>query len=168
MGQSLKTVRENLGLTQSETSELIGIPLSTLRNWEQGTRQPSEWALDLLIDKMLRDSGENRKSVDESTGVLSFLTIKKTVSEIAPQYDIERLYLFGSYAKGLAEEDSDVDLYMISDLYGLDYFGFAEELRGALKKKVEVLSNKTTEPNSRIHDEIRKTGVLLYERQHLH
>lgn len=164
LNQTLKAFRENLNLTQSDVSQLIGIPINTLRNWEQETRIPSEWTLDLLIDRILRDVHEHRAVVDESTGVLSYFSIKKTVSKIAEKYDIQRIYLFGSYIQGQASEESDVDLYMESNLYGLEYFEFVEELRTALKKKVEVLSNKTVEKQSRIEEEITKTGVLIYER----
>jgi predicted nucleotidyltransferase len=164
MNQSLKTVRENLGLTQLEISSLIGIPVNTIRNWEQETRTPSEWALNLLIDRILRESNEQHNVVDEATGILSFLTIKKNICVIAEKYDIERIYLFGSYVKGQATQNSDVDLYMESDLYGLEYFEFVEQLRENLKKKVEVLSNKTVQEQSKIDEEIKKTGVLIYER----
>jgi predicted nucleotidyltransferase len=164
MNQSLKSVRENLKLTQSDVSKLIGIPINTIRNWEQETRTPSEWALNLLIDRLLRESNEQHTVVDEATGILSFLTIKKNIGEIAEKYDIARIYLFGSYVKGQARENSDIDLYMESDLYGLEYFGFVEQLREKLKKKVEVLSNKTIQEHSKLDDEIKKTGVLIYER----
>jgi predicted nucleotidyltransferase len=164
MNQSLKAVRENLSLTQSDVSKLIGIHINTIRNWEQETRTPSEWTLNLLIDRILREVNEQQAVVDESTGVLSFLTIKKIVSKIAEKYDIECIYLFGSYVKGQATEDSDVDLYMKSNLYGLEYFELVEELRDALKKKIELLSNKTIEEHSKIEAEINKTGVLIYER----
>lgn len=164
MNQSLKAIRENLGLTQLEISNLIGIPVNTLRNWEQETRTPSEWILNLLIDRILRESNEQHSVVDESTSILSFLTIKKSVAKIAEKYDIKRIYLFGSYVKGQATASSDIDLYMESDLYGLEYFEFAEQLRGNLKKKVEVLSNKTIQEYSKIDEEIKKTGVLIYER----
>lgn len=53
---------------------------------------------------------------------------------------------------------------MESDLYGLEYFEFAEELRENLKKRVEVLSNKTIKKHSKIDEEIKRTGVLIYER----
>lgn len=164
MNQSLKAIRENLGLTQLEISNLIGIPVNTLRNWEQETRTPSEWILNLLIDRILRESNEQHSVVDESTSILSFLTIKKSVAKIAEKYDIKRIYLFGSYVKGQATASSDIDLYMESDLYGLEYFEFVEQLRGNLKKKVEVLSNKTIQEHSKIDEEIKKTGVLIYER----
>lgn len=168
MNQSLKVIRENLGLTQLEISQMIGIPLNTIRNWEQETRTPSEWALNLLIDRILRDSNEKHAVTDETTGILSFLTIKQIVTKIAKNYDVERIYLFGSYIKGEASEHSDIDLYMESGLYGLEYFEFAEQLRENLKKKVEILSNKTVQEKSKIEEEIKKTGVLIYERQSIH
>jgi DNA-binding transcriptional regulator YiaG len=83
VNQSLKTVRENLGLTQLELSSLMGIPVNTIRNWEQETRTPSEWALNLLIDRILREANKQHTVVDEATGIMSFLTIKKNVGEIA-------------------------------------------------------------------------------------
>ncbi|AUD66116.1 hypothetical protein BK011_01755 [Tenericutes bacterium MZ-XQ] len=107
---------------------------------------------------------EQHTVVDEETGILSFLTIKKNVAKIAAKYDIERIYLFGSYAKGQATENSDIDLYMESNLFGLEYYEFVEELREKLKKKVEVLSNKTIIEHSKIDQEIKKTGILIYER----
>ncbi len=36
--------------------------------------------------------------------------IKRAVVPIACSYGVKRLYLFGSYAKGTANEKSDVDL----------------------------------------------------------
>jgi len=164
MHPSLKIVRNNLNLTQKEVSNMIGVPINTIRNWEQESRIPSSWALNVLIDRMLGEINQQNIAVDESTGILSFLTIKKGVSKVAEKYDIERVYLFGSYSKGQATEDSDVDFYMISNLYGLEYFEFIEELRETLNKKIEVLSNKTVHENSKIEEEISKTGILIYER----
>lgn len=164
MNHQIKTIRQNVGLTQKELSNRVGVPVNTIRNWEQELRKPSEWTLNLLIDRILRERTETLSPVDESRGVLSFLTIKRTVCQIASQYDVKRIVLFGSYAKGEATPESDIDLYMESDLYGLDYFGFVEALREGLNKKVEVLSDKTVEKSSEIDREIKRTGVLIYER----
>ena len=95
---------------------------------------------------------------------MSFLTIKENISKIAKNYDIEKVYLFGSYMKGTATEDSDIDIFIESTLYGLDYFEFAEALRERLGKKIGLLSNKTVEPNSVIKNEIKETGLIIYER----
>ncbi|MDD5070721.1 MAG: nucleotidyltransferase domain-containing protein, partial [Candidatus Omnitrophica bacterium] len=51
-------------------------------------------------------------------------------NEVPPDFLIDYFkvtplgYLFGSYVKGQATASSDIDLYMESDLYGLEYFEF--------------------------------------------
>ena len=42
--------------------------------------------------------------------MLTIDEIKKTVAEIAPQYNLKKVTLFGSRANGTAREDSDIDL----------------------------------------------------------
>ena len=42
--------------------------------------------------------------------MLTVEEIKKTISEIAPQYNLKKVTLFGSRANGTATENSDVDL----------------------------------------------------------
>lgn len=164
MNHPIKTARENLGFTQEEVSALTGIPVKTIRNWEQEVRKPSEWTVDLLIDRLLRERNEHTLPINETEGVLSFISIKKVVQHIAKNYDIATIYLFGSYAKGEATGYSDIDLYMESNLFGPDYFEFIEMIRTKLNKKVEVLSNKTIQESSRIDQEIKKTGLKIYER----
>ena len=164
MKYSIKTVRENIGLTQEQVSMLTGVPVKTLRNWEQEIRTPSEWTLDLIIDRLLRIKIEEQLKIDDESGILSYLTIKEKVSEVAKNYDIDKIYLFGSYVKGQATEQSDIDIYMESNLFGLEYFGFAEELREKLHKRIGLLSNKTVKQMSMISQEIESTGMLIYER----
>lgn len=43
-----RVVRARLGLTQEEFAGLLGVPVGTLRNWEQGIRQPVGAAKTLL------------------------------------------------------------------------------------------------------------------------
>ncbi len=164
MVSNIKLLRDNLELTQEQVSLLTGVPVKTLRNWEQEVRKPSEWTLDLVMDRLLRVKMEEYSAGNYSPGVLSYLTIKEDVSDIAKDYDIEKIYLFGSYVKGQANEESDIDLYMISNLFDLEYFGFAENLRMKLQKKIGLLSNRTVKPMSTIEEEIMRTGILIYER----
>lgn len=164
MNQNLKNIRKNLNYSQQDIAKLIGIPLNTLQNWEQNVRTPSEWVLNLMIDRILRDSIEQEIKISETKGILSFLSIKKIVSSIASQHHVKKVVLFGSYAKGLANPTSDLDLYMVSNLSGLPYFEFAEKLRHALKKKVDLFSQLTLETNSPTYLDIEDTGIIIYER----
>lgn len=57
--------------------------------------------------------------------VYSFEEIAERVRPIAEKYGLRSVYLFGSYARGDADEDSDVDL-LIDDgdeVHGLFWLG---------------------------------------------
>jgi predicted nucleotidyltransferase len=155
----IRELRNNFKLTQAEFATLLGMPVKTIRNWEQGIRIPSEWVLDLIYDKTL-SLAQNGKSK-----VLSFLDIKKAVKEVAYKHNISKVYLFGSYAKGEATPNSDIDLYMETKIKDITHFGIAEEIRERLDdKKIDLLSPMFVIKNSKIDLEIKETGILLYER----
>ncbi len=42
--------------------------------------------------------------------MLSIEEIKNAVAAFCQKYDVNRAYLFGSYSRGEADEDSDVDI----------------------------------------------------------
>ena len=54
--------------------------------------------------------------------------------------EIEYCYLFGSYAKGTANDNSDVDLMVKTDISGLKFYDLIEKLREELNKKVDLLN----------------------------
>ncbi len=163
MKSNIQMVRENLGLTQIELSNILNIPVKTIRNWEQNIRIPSDYIVELIIDTILRQQREETLKNDDNY-TPSFLTIKDKVQSVASLYNIDRVYLYGSYAKGKETPLSDIDLYMISEIDGLDYFGVIEDLRNSLNKKIDLLSNKTIHKDSEIEKEIKRTGILIYER----
>jgi len=59
----IRGIRTNLGLSQSEFALLIGVSVATLRNWEQGRRQPEGPARALL-----RIAAKNPEAVLEALG----------------------------------------------------------------------------------------------------
>lgn len=44
-----KNIRKEYGMTQKEISELLNIPLTTWRQWEQGRREPPEYIEKLVV-----------------------------------------------------------------------------------------------------------------------
>jgi putative transcriptional regulator len=46
--KSIKGIRASTGLSQSDFAALLGVEVSTLRNWEQGRREPTGPAKALL------------------------------------------------------------------------------------------------------------------------
>ena len=89
--------------------------------------------------------------------------IKRRIQPIFRKHKIKKAILFGSYAKGEATVRSDIDLLVESNLRGLDFIGFIEELCDFLNKGMDVFDITHIEPESRIDREIKKTGVTIYE-----
>jgi len=88
--------------------------------------------------------------------------IKSIVEPIAKKYGVERVYLFGSYARGEATESSDIDLRIdkgsLRGMFALA--GLYTELEDALKMKVEVLTTGSLEDE--FLNRIKNEEVLLY------
>ena len=77
---------------------------------------------------------------------------------------ISRAVLFGSVAKGTATKKSDLDLLVDSRLRGLKFVGFMEAIRQAVGMPVDVFDVSHIEQGSLIDQEIRSSGVVIYER----
>ena len=120
-----------------------------------------------LIEKLENVSNRNDYITnlianDINNKVLTIKQIKDRIRPIMTKYNIKEVYLFGSYAKGLAKESSDVDLYISSSLTGLRFVGLIERLRQALHKKVDLIRSSELENNIELVNEILKDGVKIY------
>ena len=87
--------------------------------------------------------------------------ISKIVTPIAVEMGIERIYLFGSYARGEATPESDVDLVVDSDSIDsyLDIGRLYVRLNRALEKNVDVVPSDASET---FMDSIRDDLVLIH------
>ena len=54
MKNNIQTIRENLGLTQTDFSNKLNIPVKSIRNWEQNIRVPSDYIVEMIVDSILR------------------------------------------------------------------------------------------------------------------
>lgn len=60
--------------------------------------------------------------VDETHGVLTVQTIKNICTEVFDNYNVDYCYLFGSYAKGKANDSSDIDLLLSTSDKGIRFY----------------------------------------------
>lgn len=68
--------------------------------------------------------------------------IARRVRPVAEKYKLKAVYVFGSYARGEAREDSDVDLLVDdtdSGLRGFAYGGLYADLEDALEKEIDMI-----------------------------
>jgi predicted nucleotidyltransferase len=99
--------------------------------------------------------------------------ILKIKDAIVATVDVEKLYLFGSYAYGTPTEDSDYDFYMVIPNGGMRPIDAAIEARSVLwgmeVGAVDILAGtidgferRCTAPT--LERKIAREGVVLYER----
>lgn len=93
-------------------------------------------------------------------------SIEKYIKKISQYYKIETIILFGSYAKGTENEDSDIDIAIISDDFN-DIIEDGAKLIGLTWKidtKIEPhpITKKDYENNSTpFINEVMNTGIEL-------
>lgn len=94
--------------------------------------------------------------------VRSIPEIQNIVSKLAQKYGAERVYLFGSYARGDMTPDSDIDLRIDKGaIRGLAFAGLLGDLEDALGTSVDLISTVGMDPD--FLREVQKEEVLLYE-----
>ena len=89
--------------------------------------------------------------------------LKKKVAPIARDYGVKSVYLFGSFARGDADENSDYDVYIekgkIVGFFKL--MSFENALKAALQRSVDIVTSGND--NEKLQYAIRRDRVLLYE-----
>ena len=88
--------------------------------------------------------------------------LRRALEPVFREYGVRSAVLFGSYAKGKAEQNSDVDILVDSGLRGLRFFGLLESVSDALEIPVDLLDVQQIVPGSPIEREIRESGVHIY------
>ena len=98
--------------------------------------------------------------------MLSVTEIKNKIEPVVKDTKVVRMILFGSYAKGLANQNSDIDLYLFSNgtITGLAFYDLKAKIEEAFNTNVDLIPDLDIIPNSPIQQEINNTGVVVYER----
>jgi len=89
--------------------------------------------------------------------------LREIIVPVAKAYGVERVYLFGSYARGEASEKSDLDFRIDKgNIKGIQYFGFLNDLETVLNMPVDMVTTNSLDKN--FLETIQREGeVLLYE-----
>lgn len=97
------------------------------------------------------------------SNIFTLKDISGLIRPIVKKYRIKEIYLFGSYARGEADENSDLDFLVLGgdDFKPTMIFAFAEELREVLKKNVDVFGISEINKDSDFYNVIIKERLLV-------
>jgi predicted nucleotidyltransferase len=99
---------------------------------------------------------------DDDMSIYTIEQIKERITPVARNHGVSRVMLFGSYARGEATEDSDVDLHVwcgnIRGLFALS--GFRLDLVDALGKEVDLVTHGGM--RKKFYERIKGDEVQIY------
>lgn len=92
--------------------------------------------------------------------------IKQILIQVLKNMPVYRVVLFGSYAKNSATENSDLDFIIDTNdsLRGFKLYSLITKIEEAFQKNVDAFEKTEIIENSRIDQEIKETGVVVYEK----
>ena len=91
--------------------------------------------------------------------------LKEKLASVFEEKPIYKAILFGSYANGEADSESDVDIIIDSrkELTGFNFFGVMGNAEDVIGKRVDMYDVREIGSQSPIYRFI-KEGVVIYER----
>ncbi len=112
-----------------------------------------------------------------SEKVYTIQEIKEMIYDILKKYEIEKAYIFGSYARGEANQQSDVDIMIkkgnLKTLLQLS--ALAYEIEQTLKKQIDIVIEETYTDDIKydsetiklakniFYNEVKKERLNIYE-----
>ena len=101
-----------------------------------------------------------------SNKVYTIEEIKAILEKILYNTPVCQVILFGSYAKQNANKKSDLDFIIDTKgtLMGFSLLELIDKIEKTSSKNVDAFEKTEIIENSRIDNEIKKTGVVVYEK----
>ncbi|MDC7301104.1 nucleotidyltransferase domain-containing protein [Agathobacter ruminis] len=153
----IKKIRLEKKLTQQQVADFVGVSLRSYKSYENDKVKEDTIKYNYILEKL-----NDLNPIDEDHGILDMDFIKEKCKEVFDEYPVHYCILFGSYAKGKANESSDLDFLISSDLKGIKFYGLVEKLRLALHKRVDVLNLDQLKDNLELTNEILRDGIRIY------
>ena len=101
-----------------------------------------------------------------SQKVYSIDEIKEILATLLENMPVYSVILFGSYAQNNANKNSDIDLIIDTkgSLMGFKLYSLNTKIEEEFKKNVDGFEKTEIIKNSAIDKEIKRTGVVVYEK----
>lgn len=95
--------------------------------------------------------------------VLSLGEIKIIVKELLERYHAEYALLFGSYARGDATPDSDIDIIVVGgkEFVPRNIFALAEDLREMTGRNADVFEMREVNEGTPFYESVMREGIRI-------
>ena len=95
--------------------------------------------------------------------IFSLADISAIVKPLSHKYKVKEIYIFGSYARGEADENSDLDFLVFGseEFKPTAIFSLGAELSEIMQKKVDVFEIRELEQDSAFYNNVMKEKVLV-------
>ena len=159
MENELRLKRKQLGLTQAQMAKACGVSRRTYQTYEE-TELKNDTYNDLLAQ--LNEICD----VEGKRYILSVKVIKALCGQIFSRYpEVKCAYLYGSYARGEATGESDVDILVVCPPMGLSFYKMASELEKVLFKQVDLQTHRQIGDNDSFLERILTEGIKIYDKK---
>jgi predicted nucleotidyltransferase len=95
-------------------------------------------------------------------------SVRKYAERVRHDFNVKKVILFGSHAKGTAREDSDIDVAVVFESIDGDYLDVITRLtriRRDVEHRIEPVALEELNDQSGFLKEITKSGVIIYSRE---
>ncbi len=98
--------------------------------------------------------------------IYSIADIKNILNKVLKGTKVKRAVLFGSYAKNVPTKESDIDIMIDCEgkVKGLEFYKILDDISQSFDKDVDVIEKIEIDEDSPIEGEIKRTGVVVYEK----
>ena len=158
MDSTLQLKRKQLGLTQEQAAKACGVSRRTYQTYEE------KETLNATYDEIYVKLNQLR---EEKKFVHSISSIKKICRPIFKSVtEVECAYLFGSYARGEATFESDIDILIVGQLKGLRCASLLSDLDATLGKEINLITHRELiGEDASFLESVLKDGIKIYRKK---
>lgn len=153
----LRQKRQELGLTQIQAANACGVSRRTYQTYEETNIYNATY--DELVKKL-----DEMGIFGGSNYIVSINGIKHSCRRLFKEKypEVDCAYLFGSYARGEATGNSDIDILVVCPPMGMKFYGIAAELEKQLHKQIDLHTHRQLMKNEKLLARVLNEGIKIY------
>ncbi len=151
----IKKKRKELGLTQEQAAKACGVSRRTLQTYEEtNVKNSTYYRLLIKLDEM-----------NDLNSILGLKSIKSAAKKVFLKHPgVKCAYLYGSYARGEATVESDVDILVVCHAMGLEFYGMYGELKDILHKEIDLQTHRQIVDSESMIEDILVEAIKIYQK----